>query len=77
MSKEPVERLPDWISVSNIYLVSLKGTHPDVIPPIFITAAKEGIPLAIDDSLGADPGYVLRYLEEPDDFAFKKNDGIF
>lgn len=64
MSKEPVERLPDWISVSNIYLVGLKGIHPDDIPNIFIIAAKEGIPLVIDDSLGADPGYIPRYLDE-------------
>ena len=55
-------RLPDFISVSNMKLVSLKHLSPEKQAAAFGLPTLEGIPFAIDDSLGSDPGYVHRYL---------------
>lgn len=57
-------RQPDWISISNIKLLSLKHRPADQIALELGLESIEGIPLAIDDSLGSDPGFVLRYLDE-------------
>lgn len=55
--------LPDWISISQIKLLSMKGHTYEQKLAEFGVSTLEGIPFAIDDSLGADPGFVLRYLD--------------
>ena len=56
-------RLPDWISISNLKIVSLKGKSPEEVAAHFGLPSLDGIPMAIDDSIPADPGFILRYLD--------------